>query len=266
MSLFNEHSSDAFGPFQGSPKTMFFLGLFAGIAACSLVVLGLLISSISSGKGLLALAGGSGGSGEAAPSPTPSPSPTQAPEPSGGPVKAVNEKSDHILGARNAKVTLIEYSDFQCPYCTRHVPTVKQILKEYPNDVRLVYRHFPLTSIHPMAQKLAEGSECAAEQGGNNAFWAYHDKIFELMANANARDTLSLDTLPSVAKNLGLNETKFKSCLDSGKMAARVSQDAQDGSAAGVQGTPATFVNGKLVSGALPYAQFKPLIDASLKK
>lgn len=269
MSMLEEraHSQETagVGPFQGSPKTMFFLGLFAGIAVCTTVALVFLVSSIASGKGL-ALFGARAPSPSALPSPGAAPSvdvPTQAQRPAGQPVKPVDEKTDHILGAKNAKVTLIEYSDFECPFCKRHFATVQQILKEYPKDVRIVYRHFPL-SFHQNAAKEAEASECAAEVGGNEAFWKMHDKIFtETSAGGTG---LSLDRLVPMAKEIGLKEAPFKSCLDSGTYANKVNQQLQEGSAAGVEGTPATFVNGTLISGAVPFAQFKSMIDGLLKK
>lgn len=251
------------GPFTGTPKTMFFMGFFAGVAICTTLALVFIVYSITSGNGLSL-----GGSKAAAQvlaantntDPAPSPAVEQPPAPA-EPVKAVDEKADHILGPKNAKVTLIEYSDFQCPYCNRHYSTLKQLMKDYPNDVRLVYRHYPL-SFHENAQKLAEGSECAAELGGNDAFFKYHDKVFEAMAAG----TFTASNIISFGKDIGLDEGKFKSCVDSGKYAAKVSKDMQEGAAAGVEGTPATFVNGNLVSGAVPLAAFKTEIDSILKK
>jgi protein-disulfide isomerase len=251
---------NGFGPFQGPPKTMFFLGFFAGVALCTTIALIFFVWSIASGKGL-AMAGGTvkdtGGYVAGAPTPTP-----QAPSaPAGGPVKPVDEKADHIIGAKNAKITLIEYSDFQCPYCSRHEATIQQVLRDYPNDVRLIYRQFPLSSIHPDAQKLAEASECAAEMGGNDAFWKYHDKIFAEMT----AQTFTSARVVGAGKDIGLDETKFKACVDSGKMAAKVNTSVDEGAAAGVQGTPGTFVNGKLIEGAVPLAAFKAEIEAALK-
>lgn len=265
MSIFNQNPpSDSFGPFQGSPKTMFYLGLFIGIAGCSVVALALILSSIGSGKGLLALGASPAA---AAPTPTaaapaPTPDPNAAAPAAAGPVKPVDDK-DHITGAKNAKVTLIEYSDFECPFCKRHFATMQQVLKDYPNDVRVVYRHFPL-SFHQNAEKEAEASECVAELGGNDAFWKFHDKIFtETTSNGTG---IALERLGPMAKEIGVNQAEFQKCLDSNKYAAKVAQEEQEGGDAGVNGTPATFVNGTLISGAVPYAQFKTAIDAALKK
>lgn len=173
---------------------------------------------------------------------------------------------DHIKGDKNAKVTLVEYSDFQCPYCSRVNPTIEQVMNDYGNKVRLVYRHFPLTSIHENAQKAAEASECASEQG---KFWEMHDKMF---ANQTA---LTVDNLKQYAKDLKLNTTKFNTCLDTGKYAQTVTASETQGSQYGVNGTPAVFVNGTLVStwssgewqgGAQPYSVFKQFIDEALAK
>lgn len=165
-------------------------------------------------------------------------------------------KNDHVRGNFNAPITLVEFSDFECPFCGRHYPTLNKILSDYQDKVRLVYKHFPLSNIHPNAQKAAEASECADEQG---KFWEYHDKIFENQAAG-----YSVEKFKTWATDLNLDSNKFNSCLDSGKYATKVNIDAQEGQSKGVQGTPATFVNGQLVSGALPYDNFKQIIDSLL--
>lgn len=166
--------------------------------------------------------------------------------------------SDHIRGTQSAQVTLIQYSDFQCPFCTRFKTTLDQVLKDYAGKVRLVYRHFPLRSIHPLAQKAAEASECAADQG---KFWDMHDELFAL----NDGGSLTLDAIKKTAGDLKLDTTKFNACLDGGTKAAIVEVDYQDGLAGGVNGTPATFINGQYVAGALPYEQIKMVIDQQLE-
>jgi protein-disulfide isomerase len=165
-------------------------------------------------------------------------------------------ETSHIRGDFNAPITLVEFSDFECPFCGRHLPTLNKILSDYPNQVRLVYKHFPL-GFHPNSQKAAEASECADEQG---KFWEYHDKLFE-----NQPTGYSLDKFKQWAKDLGLNSGKFNDCLDSGKFAQKVQADFQEGAEKGVNGTPTTFVNGQLISGALPYESFKQIIDSLLK-
>ncbi len=166
---------------------------------------------------------------------------------------------EHIKGGKNAKVTIVEYSDFECPFCKRALPTVNQILDTYGDDVRLVYRHFPLRSIHANAQKAAEASECAADQG---KFWEYHDLMFE-------NSTLVAGGIPQFKKwaaELRLNTSTFDNCLDSGEKADDVDEDFATASANGVQGTPAFFINGTSLSGAQPFAAFKTIIDAELAK
>lgn len=165
---------------------------------------------------------------------------------------------NHIKGNINAPVTLVEFSDFECPFCVRHVPTIERILSEYKDSVRLVYKHYPLSGIHPNAQKAAEASECASDQG---KFWEYHDKLF-----ANQPTGLSVQKFKTWAVELGLNATQFNNCLDSSKYEKKVKDDLTEGSAKGVDGTPATFVNGEIVSGAVPFETFKEKIDKILNK
>ena len=132
---------------------------------------------------------------------------------------------------------------------------MNQILNDYQGKVRLVYKHFPL-GFHPNAQKAAEASECAGEQ---EKFWEYHDKLFENQPNG-----YSLEKFKQWAKELGLNASKFDTCLEDGKYSQKVQADYQEGANKGVNGTPATFVNGQLVSDALPYEAFKQIIDGEL--
>lgn len=245
--------------FQSNSKATFLTGLFLGIAVCSTI--GLVLAFGMASKGSLAFGRPTAiAAAPQAPTPDPDDSGLVPPEPPAGPVKPLDEKADHILGPKNAKVTLIEYSDFECPFCKRFYPTVKDLLKSYPNDVRFIYRHFPLNSIHPNAQKAAEATECAAKLGGNDAFFKLHDKIFDRSPD------IGPAVLVTLAKEIGLKETDFKSCLDSGEMAGKVNQQMQDGASAGVSGTPATFINGKLTSGAVPLESLKAAIDAELKK
>lgn len=166
-------------------------------------------------------------------------------------------KDDHVRGNFNASITLIEFSDFECPFCVRHYPTLNKILNDYKGKIRLVYKHFPLR-FHPNAQKAAEASECADEQG---KFWEYHDKLFE-----NFQIGYSIENFKKWAKELGLNVNQFNDCLDSGKYAKKVQADSQEGLEKGVNGTPATFVNGQLISGAQPYELFKQIIDELLNQ
>jgi len=175
--------------------------------------------------------------------------------------------SDHIRGNKNAKVTLLEYSDFECPFCKSFHPTVQTIMKTYGDKIRLAYRHFPLT-FHANAQKEAEASECIAELGGNDSFWKYVDTIFERTTSNGTG--FALDKLGPLASELGVNQTQFQNCLDSGKYEKLVKGQIADGTAAGVGGTPSTFVindkgNSQLIVGAQPIETFKTAIDLSLK-
>ncbi len=233
---------------------MFYMGLFLGVAVSSTLALGGVLGMIWKGKMLPG--------GQAAPqvaqAPAPSPSAKdQAPPPlPSKPVKEVTAE-DHVIGAKNAKVTLIEYSDFECPFCKRHEPSITQALKDFPNDVRVIYRQYPLVSIHQNAEKAAEASECAAKLGGNDAFWKMHNRLFEKSPD------LGPDSLLAAAKDVGVDAAGFKTCLESGATKARVDADTASGNDSGVEGTPATFINGQLVSGAVPYATLKVQIQAA---
>lgn len=218
---------------------MFLMGLFLGVAVSSTLGLGLVVGGVIH-------SGNTVGTVAVAPTPDPGTGNTGGNNPTPSqPVKAV-VASDHVRGNKDAKVTMIEYSDFECPYCKRFSPSIDQALKDFPKDVRLVYRHFPLRSLHPSAQKAAEASECAAKVGGEGAFWKMHDKLV-------AMDPMSVDTMKQAAKDIGIDQGKFTTCLDGNEMANVVSQSLSEGGAAGVQGTPTTFVNGQELSGAVPY-------------
>ena len=158
-------------------------------------------------------------------------------------------------GPQNAPITLVEFSDFQCPFCTRAVGTVEQVMKAYPDQVRLVFRQFPL-EMHKEAPKAAEAALCANEQG---KFWEYHDVLFQ------NQQALAVESLKTHAANLKLDTKKFNECLDSGKMAATVKADMEAGSKVGVTGTPAFFINGVMLSGAQPFEEFKKIIDEELQ-
>ncbi|MFH1235621.1 MAG: DsbA family protein [Parcubacteria group bacterium] len=247
---------------RGSSKMTFYFGLVSGIAAISFIGFMLTFSMLRAGGTIGAK---NTNTGKVAGTTVNTAAPTNTAPTVGAPTAAPTvvdvpiRDDDFIRGGENAKVTLVEYSDFQCPFCEQVVPTLQKVLETYGDDVRLIYRHFPLTSLHPLAQKAAEASECAAEQG---KFWELHDKLFEM----NASGTLSIENFKSAAGSLGLNQSQFDSCLDSGKYQSKVQNDTTQGTQYGVQGTPATFVNGTLVSGAVPYEQFASVIDAELAK
>lgn len=177
-------------------------------------------------------------------------------------------EEDHIRGAKNAKITLVEFSDTECPFCKRVHPTLQKVIENYPNDVRWVYRHFPLDSLHPIkARKEAEATECANELGGNEKFWAYLDRIFEVTPSNNQLD---LEELPKIAESVGLNKKKFEECLKSGKYADHVAEDLADATSAGGNGTPYTVLitsdgNKYPISGAQPYEVFSQAVERALE-
>lgn len=200
--------------------------------------------------------------------------PTAAPVQPSGPVK-VSVDDDPVLGNPKAPVTLIEFSDYECPFCKR---TFEQLLPELKKTyidtgkVKLVYRDFPL-SFHANAEKEAEAAQCAKDQGGDTAYYKFHDQIFTKTTSNGTG--LALTELSVIAKNIGLDGNKLQQCLDSGKFKDEVAKDIADGTKAGVSGTPSWIVGksskdglieGSLVVGAQPFAAFQTVIEEQLKK
>ncbi|HXT22567.1 MAG TPA: DsbA family protein [Thermoanaerobaculia bacterium] len=160
-------------------------------------------------------------------------------------------------GPATAPVSIVEFSDFQCPYCRQVVPTLDQSTQKYGDQVRLVFRQFPLTSIHPFAQKAAEAALCANEQG---KFWQMHDAMF------GDQTKLEVAALKTTAAGLGVDKAKFDECLDSGRFAERIKEDEKAGALVGVSGTPAIFINGRSYSGAQPFDVLSQVIDEEIAK
>ena len=160
-------------------------------------------------------------------------------------------------GPEDAPVTIVEFSDFQCPFCRRAIPVVERILETYPDRVRLVYRHLPLESIHPRARAAAEAAACADEQG---RFWEYHDLLFE------APQGLEDAALEGYAEQVGLDVEAFRSCLAGGRGREVVDRDLGAASSAGISGTPAFVINGILLSGAQPFEEFQRIIEEELAR
>lgn len=178
--------------------------------------------------------------------------------------------NDHILGNPDAELTIIEYSDTECPFCKRFHVTMHQIMDAYGKDgkVNWVYRPFPLDQLHSKARKEAEAAECANELGGNEKFWAYLDKVYETTPSNNGLDE---NELPKIAGSIGLDVNKFNECLSSGKFATRVEESLQSGIKLGVSGTPLSIIvdkdgNKTPINGALPFTDVKTLIDQALAK
>jgi protein-disulfide isomerase len=194
--------------------------------------------------------------------PTPTPPPAA---PTAKDVKPVDPNIDHIRGNPNAAISVIEYSDYECPFCARHHPTMQQLVDDYGDDVNWVYRHYPL-GFHDNAQIAAEAAECANELGGNDAFWSYSDVLFEKGVAGKTREDFI-----TFATDLNLETSKFTECLDSGKYTQHVKDDMASGAAAGVSGTPGNIVynnntkEANLVSGAQPVSAFKAIIDPMLQ-
>jgi len=184
-------------------------------------------------------------------------------------VRAVTAARDHIYGDPSARVSLIEYSDFECPFCKRFHPTPKKIVDAYQGKVNWVYRHFPLGFHNPGAQKQAEASECAAGIGGNDAFWRYTDVLYE-RTESNGKG-FPLAGLVPLAEEIGLDGAEFRKCLDESRYAARVNEDLKEGISAGINGTPGNILlnnkSGEAIprAGAAPFDVLKQLIDRLLE-
>src|SRR3989344_4130091 len=169
---------------------------------------------------------------------------------------------DHIRGSASADVTLIEYSDFECPFCGSFHPTAQQLKDDYGDRMAWVYRHFPLDSIHPKARPAANASECVAELGGKDAFWKYADEVF-------GNQAVALADHSATAVKLGINKAAFDKCFSESRHEGVVEDDYQGGITAGVTGTPGNFIVNKkgevwLVPGAVPYESLKQTIEEAL--
>ncbi len=185
-----------------------------------------------------------------------------------GSVRRVSPERDHIYGSPDALVSLIEYSDFECPFCKRFHPNPKVLVDGSEGQVNWIYRHFPLEFHNPLAQLEAEASECASEQGGNDAFWQYADLLYErTRSNGNG---LSPDALVPFAQEIGLDEKAFDECLESGRMRARVQEDVVEGGKIGISGTPGNIIinneTGEAIpaAGALPTETLQKIVDSLL--
>lgn len=201
----------------------------------------------------------------------------QTPENSKSVINPVTEE-DHIMGDPNARIVLVEYSDFDCPFCRLFHDTMLKIMDEYGDtgEVAWVYRQFPIESLHPNAPRLSEASECAAEIGGNDAFWKFTNALYEsreVTYGANGQVTgvapTDLNKLPEFVATAGIDQTAFDECLDNATTRADVAEDFNNGAAIGVTGTPHTVVlfDGKqgVINGAQPYEGVKQMIEGLLQ-
>lgn len=185
-----------------------------------------------------------------------------APAPPSGPVN-VAIGNFPIKGDSNAKVTVIEFADFRCPFCEQWFKTVEpQLMKDYVDSgkVKFAFRNYAF--LGPASTLAAQAGECANEQ---NQFWAFHDYMYQHQPDETDTSMYTVDNLSKIANDLGMDQSQFNSCLSSKKYASAVTKDMNDGSAAGVSGTPTTFVNGIAIVGAVPYTQLKQQIDSALK-
>ncbi|MEK7175787.1 MAG: thioredoxin domain-containing protein [Patescibacteria group bacterium] len=181
-------------------------------------------------------------------------------------IPAVTEK-DHIRGSRDTKLVIVEYSDTECPYCKTFHNTMKEILRSYGADVAWVYRQFPIPQLHARASKEAVATECAAELGGDIAFWSYLDKIFEI---TESNDSLDPAELPKIAATVGLDVNAFNACLSSGRYTEFITKSIAEAIKAGALGTPYSIVIAKdgtktVINGAEPLSSLKVKLDTLLK-
>lgn len=233
-----------------------------------LISLSILISG-----GAIKIKGFNSGAGAPANAPTQTGDTAPLPEPSIGPVK-VSLDDDPVLGDKNAPVTIIEFSDYECPFCKRHYDQTHAQLKTNYIDigkVKLVFRDLPLSFHDPMATVEAIAANCAREQGGDVAYYKYHDVMFEKTTSNG--DGLTKEQLYQFASDQGLNQANFKSCVDSEKYKDEITKDLTDAGSSGATGTPSFIIakstgqeiEGKLIVGAQPYSVFQSEIDALLK-
>ncbi|MEA2091707.1 MAG: DsbA family protein [Campylobacterota bacterium] len=238
-------------------KSSFFLGLFVGLSVVSLVSFFVLFALMWQGNNADLDTSVSADEGQQQIEESAGANELPAPEIVSTPPTITAD--DHVWGNPDAKVTIVEYSEFECPYCGRHWPTMKQIKANYGDQVQVVFRHFPL-GFHANAKPAAKASECASDQG---KFWEMYDKLFEA-ANVQRLGEEGLYT--TLATELGLDLTVFNNCMAATTHDAGIQADMDSGTDLGVTGTPGTFVNDKLVSGAFPYDYFADIIDEELAK
>ncbi|PIR06525.1 MAG: hypothetical protein COV55_03255 [Candidatus Komeilibacteria bacterium CG11_big_fil_rev_8_21_14_0_20_36_20] len=176
-------------------------------------------------------------------------------------LQAIDVNKDWIRGNKTAKVSIVEFSDVDCPYCQKFHNTMQEIMDNYGDDINWVYRHFPLPSLHPDSPKKSEAIECIGEQGGSDKFWEILDIAYE--------EQPTLSQYPSLVSELGLDVNQFQDCLDSGKYTSKVQQHSQWAQQAGAQGTPySVIVSGNTlipIPGALPFSTIQPQLDALVK-
>lgn len=235
------------------PKTAFKAGLFSGIAIMFVIGFFVLLGFMLNGKKDDSANNNYNGG-------TPTVNDNQG-NTGAIQLQAVDKNKDWIRGDKNAKISIIEFSDIDCPFCTRHHDTMNQLIEKYDGQINWVYRHFPLTSLHPEAFKKAEAAECVGELGGNDKFWEYLDKLFAENETASG--------LADMASSIGINKDKFQDCLDSGKYNSKVQSHTSQAQAAGGRGTPYSVIvagDQKIpINGALPLSTIEASLSPLLK-
>lgn len=244
---------------NAQPKTIFFGGIVVALLVlCTIgffILLGMFVSGdVGQNRGQAQKVGA------AVPQPNPSVPPTA------NNIQLTLSEDDWYKGAKDAAITIVEFSDLECPFCKRFHETMQQVVDNYGDNVKWVYRHFPLTSLHRNAFKEAEATECAGELGGNEGFWAYTDRLFKITPS---NDGLDLAQLPQIAQDVGINRSAFESCLNSGRHAEKVQAHADQAIATGGRGTPHSIIvaGDQLIpiNGAQPYEQVKSILDSLLQ-
>ncbi|MBI5728806.1 MAG: DsbA family protein [Candidatus Magasanikbacteria bacterium] len=239
-------------------KSAMLVGLVGGIL--SLGTIGFIILGVKMLNGS-SISGGAGYQNLVAAAPSAA-QPSQPSAPTAGTPVNVGVGHFPVKGKASAKVTVIEFADFRCPFCERFYKDAgRGIMKDYVDTGKVKFYFRGYAFLGPASTAAAEASECANEQG---QFWKFHDWMYDNQAPESDTAYYSKENLITYAVNLGLNRASFASCLNSDKYAAKVNQDLSEGQAAGVNGTPTTFVNGMPIVGAVPYAQIKAAIDQAL--
>lgn len=245
------------------PKQSFWIGVAAGIMG--LCTIGFFILVAQQGEFSLNLGKQNQKGNNVATTGTPT-APTPTPTTGTGEISlAPVSGDDHIRGEADAPVVIVEYSDTECPFCKQFHNTMKQVIDEYQGQVAWVYRHFPLDQLHAKARNEAHATECAAELGGNDAFWQYTDQVY---LRTNSNDSLPESELSVIAGDIGLNVSAFNDCMESNRYAQKVEAMYQDAIAAGGRGTPYSVViagDTKIpLNGAQPISQVRAVIDSLL--
>ncbi len=239
-------------------KSALILGFVTSILVMGTLGFIILLTILLQGGGL-----SMGASANAPAAPTAAPSAPTAAQPTTPQVVSNLGTGDFpVLGDKNAKVTIVEFADLRCPYCERfYQDAEKSLVKDYVNTGKVAFYFRSFAFLGPESTAASEAAECANEQG---QFWKFHDWMYENQADESNTAYYSNDNLIKYATDLGMDKAKFTSCLNSHKYASNVQKDLSDGEAAGVNGTPTVFIDGKPIVGAVPYAQIKAAIDQEL--